>query len=114
MNRRQLMIAAPAAALFTGPACASDTPAMAAFRDWKRFRDYVDFRYYGGIADSEMDDLGDHLYELLVRVVMEPSRDFRDLCAKVVAYTHEGEDWGDDGGNLSKIIMREACEIMAA
>ena len=114
MNRRQLMIAAPAAAYFTGSAGASDTPAMTAFRDWKQFNEYLDGPLCRGMDEDEFHQLVLQQDAKLVRLVMTPSQDYRDFCAKVAAYTFMGQDWPDDGGRLSEVILREACELLGS
>lgn len=112
MNRRQLIVSAPSAALSIGPACANETPAMAAFHEWKRHSDDCDRAFRGDVSDAESDRLIRQLQALLKRLVMEPARDYRDHCAKVVAFTFEGQEWGDDDGRLSKVILREACQLL--
>lgn len=74
----------------------------------------MDGQAYQGVPERQIDDLAYKLHDRLVRLVMQPSQNCRDLCAKIVAFTHEGKDWGDDNGTLSRVIMREACELMGS
>lgn len=115
MNRRQVMIAASMASLIpVGPALAdAETPVMALFREWKVAFDRVDGLVTDGWSQARIDAEVDGVNLILERMVATPSRDGRDVCAKLTAFTYDGQYFADDDGFLSDTILQEARMIVS-
>lgn len=91
---------------------AEESPVMQAFHVWKGKFDNVEAAARCGWSD---DELGPHhgiTHAALQKLVQMPARNAQDVCAKLTAFTCNGEGFADDGGALSSIILREARDIL--
>lgn len=110
MNRRQVMIAAPIASLRPVVSALADTetPVMVLFREWKAAFDRLEDLVTDGWSQALIDVEVDGVNRILDRMIAAPSRDGRDVCAKLTAFTYNGEYFADDDGRLSKAILADA------
>lgn len=110
MNRRE-MIALPAAFAFSpAQALGAETPVMSLFRDWR-----VAFDRANRTPDLSEDEfeIEDAKARRLVEQMMHlPARDARDICAKLTAFTYDGEFFVDDDGTLSGRMLAEARSMI--
>lgn len=121
MNRRDLLRAGPALALpGAAPAAAfelpqetaqADTPVMTLFREWRQQHRLMDS--LSGLSDDEYDEMSDVRAEIEARLFAEPARDFRDVCAKLLALSLDGADFMDDAHNSGRKICKEARALLA-
>ncbi len=109
MNRRDL-IALPAAAIVPTVALGAETPVMVLFRDWKLAFDRANRT--PGLSDDEL-EIDDAKARRLVKQMMHlPAHDARDVCAKLTAFTYDGEFFVDDDGTLSGPMLAEARRMI--
>lgn len=116
MNRRILLAAMPAA-LIAGPAAAlcvldpAETPVMRLFREWQTEFQRVEHATGMSSEDYQTEDLKVHA--LVARMVATRAENARDVCAKLTAFTFDGEHFADDDGTLSRTILAEARALVA-
>lgn len=110
LNRRAVLAGLPAAILGAGDAQAqeAESPVMALFQEWKVAFDRVEALVTDGWSQSRIDAEVHEVDQILEQMVATPSRDARDVCAKLTAFTYDGECFADDDGRLSGPILREA------
>ncbi|WP_155045741.1 hypothetical protein [Paracoccus shanxieyensis] len=107
------MIAGPVASLLpVVPALTNtETPVMALFREWKVAFDRVEDLVTDGWPQARINAEVDGINRILDRMIGAPSRDGRDVCAKLTAFTCDGECFLDDDGRLSRLILADARSV---
>ena len=113
-TRRDLLTAAPAAALLagtTGSALAGDHPEseiMRLFGEWHaRYLAFEAGHHLRPGDDEAADRLSDEMHEIMQQIALTPARDMRDFAAKMVAITNFG-DFDLCGHWAGVAIYREA------
>ncbi|MFV0411371.1 MAG: hypothetical protein ACK5LJ_17240 [Paracoccus sp. (in: a-proteobacteria)] len=115
MNRRKFLVVAPATLALIPPAALSEpvggpdeSPVMALFREWKAAFDLVEELALTDMTDAEREPFHQRESELVRQTVHTPARDAIDVCAKLTAFSCDGQHFADDEGVLSDLILREA------
>ncbi len=113
MNRRAVLAGFPAVVLGTGGAQAqgSESPVMALFRSWKAMFDFVEGPAMSGCTDAERAPYHERETELVQQIIETPALDALDVCAKLTAFSYDGQYFADDDGFLSDTILREARAV---
>lgn len=113
MNRRAVLAGFPAVVLGAGGVRAQDaeSPVMALFRAWKAVVDFVDGPATSGCTDGERAPFHERETDLVRQIIETPARDALDVCAKLTAFSCDGQHFADDGGLRSNTILREARDI---
>lgn len=88
------------------------SPVVKLFCEWKVLFDFVEGPSLRGCSDEERAPYHARETEKVRQLLMTPSRDARDVCAKLTAFTYDGQQFADDDGVLSNIILREARDIV--
>ena len=81
---------------------------MVLFRSWKAMFDFVERPAMSGCTDAERAPFHEQEAELVRQIIETPALDALDVCAKLTAFTCDGQHFADDEGLLSNTIMREA------
>lgn len=115
MNRRAVLAGFPAAVLGAGGVQAQDTESavMTLFRTWKAVFDFVEGPALSGWTDAEREPFREQETELVRQIIETPARDALDVCAKLTAFTCDGQYFADDEGLLSDTILRDARRMVA-
>lgn len=113
LNRRALLFSAAPAALGLPALTAADgqpeSEIMRLFREWKAYLDWSDGPENASITDEESNRQGRVRFAIEHRIFAIPSRDARDVLAKILVITLLGEVClGDDDGEYSNPIIAEA------
>ncbi|WP_323716233.1 hypothetical protein [Paracoccus aminovorans] len=113
MNRRAVLAGLPAVVLGTGGAQAqgSESPVMMLFRSWKAMFDFVEGPALNGCTAAERAPFHERETDLVRQIIEAPALDALDVCAKLTAFTCDGQHFADDDGLLSDTILREARAI---
>lgn len=100
MNRRAVLAGFPATVLGTSGAQAQDaeSPVMALFRTWRAAFDFMEGPALSGWTDAERAPFHEQEAELVRQIIETPARDALDVCAKLTAFTFDGQHFADDGG----------------
>jgi|GEM_PF-2289329 len=113
MKRRAVLAGFPAAVLVAGDTQTQnvETPVMVLFRSWKAMFDFVEGSAMSGVSDAERAPFHERETELVRQIIEAPALDALDVCAKLTAFTCDGQHFADDEGLLSGTILREARAI---
>lgn len=87
-------------------ALGAETPVMKLFREWKVVFDRA----------NRTPDLSDDAFaaedakarHLVERMMAMPAQNARDVCAKLTAFTYDGDAFLDDDGTMSGPMLAEA------
>ncbi|MEZ5723918.1 MAG: hypothetical protein R3E47_02330 [Paracoccaceae bacterium] len=97
MNRRNLLAAAPAAAMaacasgaLAASAAVSETPVMRIFREWEAMSAYLDGEAARSMSEDEYDTLVDDRHEIEKTMMATPAQNARDVLLKLSAWTDFG------------------------
>ena len=114
VNRRGFLNCIPAAMVgITGlPVMANttdnETPIFRIFREWRAYYEWGEGPATDGMGDEALNAIGAVRREIEDRMFSLPCQNTMDVLAKLVAYTLNGEEFGDDGGAWSGRILQEA------
>lgn len=81
---------------------------MVLFRSWKALFDFLEGPAMSGCTDAERTPFHERETELVRQIIETPALDALDVCAKLTAFTCDGQHFADDEGLLSDTILREA------
>lgn len=88
----------------------TETPVMALFREWKAAFDRANCA--AGLSDDEFETENAKVTCLVERMMSLPATDARDVCAKLTAFTYDGEFFVDDDGTMSGPMLAEARALI--
>ncbi|WP_323015995.1 hypothetical protein [Devosia sp.] len=114
MNRRAVL-AGFSTAVLSGGGAQTEVPesaVMGLFRTWKAAFGLAEGSALWGWTEAERAPFQARETELVRQLVQTPARDALDVCAKLTAFTCDGQQFADDGGTLSDTILREARMIV--
>lgn len=120
LTRRGLIAAAPATGVamvatpfaHAMPAQGSETEILRLFREWRAYFEWAEGPATDGMDAEAFDAALDGLREIEDRMFALPCQNPMDVLAKLMAFTHDGDEFADDDGRRSSVILADAKAII--